>query len=366
MRYLYYCNSTYQLLNILNLNYQRRNGFENIDDYHADLFVQNSFENADNIVGIISELNYFDNVRLINKSVNSGLFHSFATLLDAMSPSYYMKKKHGFSKKEIKDVYDVIVVPKYSVLMDQIYRLNKKAKLHLYEDGIGSYTMTVPLHSQSKRYRKLRNLFTNVDFNNYDRLYLINKSMYQGKDEDKVYEIPKYDMQLLEELENSFSRYLSKQFEDKDIYWLSQFLNNEEFNKMVSEVLECLVPYKEKTLFVQHPRTHLDNIHNFEETDGKQIFELQMLNVKDVDKKLLVSIHSTACFSGKMLFDKEPYIIMFYRLGDREVSYVTDEFEEIVERFKNSYRNPEKVMIPETIEEFRECVRFYLNDINSD
>ena len=76
MRYLYYCNSTYQLLNILNLHWHRQNAaFESIDDYHGDLMIQNSFEGAEQIARIIESESAFDSVLLVNKAYNSGVFH---------------------------------------------------------------------------------------------------------------------------------------------------------------------------------------------------------------------------------------------------------------------------------------------------
>ena len=74
---------------------------------------------------------------------------------------------------------------------------------------------------------------------------------------------------------------------------------------MMEEVIETLVPYKKDVLFCQHPRTPMKNVHNFSSTDGKQIWELQILNMNNLSEKLFISIHSTACFSAKMLFDEE-------------------------------------------------------------
>ena len=61
MHYLYYCNSSYQLLNVLNLHWHRQNaGFEQISDYSADLILLNSFPGADEIVEIIKNEQIFN------------------------------------------------------------------------------------------------------------------------------------------------------------------------------------------------------------------------------------------------------------------------------------------------------------------
>ena len=359
MRYLYYCNSTYQLLNILNLHWHRKNaGFESIDDYKADLMIQNSFEGAPQIAEIIRSENTFESVLLANKVYNSGRFHKLETLSDLVFPLRYMKKKQNISKQEIYHRYDVLCVPKYTTLVDLIWRLNRNAKLHLYEDGIGSYHLNLLFGPRSKLYSKARTLLNYNSFEDYDYLYLVNKDMYMGKDPEKVVEFPKYDRGYLNRIREIFAPFCEK-YEEKDIYWLSQFLNNEEFNRMLAQILETLADYKEDVLFCQHPRTHMDNVHGFAETDGKQIWELQVLNMNNISKKLFISIHSTACFTAKMLYDEEPYIIMFYRMGDKKVTSVTDNFEESVRRFISSYRDPDKVMLPENLDEFKNCVEKY-------
>lgn len=360
MHYLYYCNSSYQLLNVLNLHWHRQNaGFEQIPDYSADLMLLNRFPGADEIVEIIRNENTFKRVILLEKKYNSGVFHAVYTLLDLVFPSFFMKDKHNFKRSEVHNKYDVIVAPKYSFVVDQMWRLNKNADLELIEDGTASYHLAIPFEPDSKRIKKARKLFKNNSFTDYRNMYLVSSALYTGPDPEKVVEIPEFDPDYFLKIKSLFSSF--GKYEEKDIYWLSQFLNNVKFNEMVDEILKNLVPYKDRILFVQHPRKHLDNVYGFDETDGKQIWEIQILNMNDIDNKLFISIHSTAGFSAKMLYDKEPYLIFFYKMGERWVTETSHEFDEFLERFRNSYRNPEKIMVPETMEEFVECVESFIN-----
>ncbi len=358
MRYLYYCNSTYQLLNVLNLHWHRKNAaFEQIDDYHADLMILNSFAGAKEAFEIVRKQDTFDSVRLVEKAFNQGLFHSVRTVMDALSPSFYFKDKYDIASGEIRNRYDVICAPKYSMIVDQVCRLNHDARLHLIEDGIGSYFLDIPFRSNSR----LFSFFSGNDFHSYEKLYLVDKSLYISENADRVVEIPRYDDGYLKTVRSDFSAFDIDDCNDRKIFWLSQFLNNVKFNEMVDEVIEELVPYKEDVVFCQHPRNPMKNIHGFKESDNRQIWEFRLLNMEDLDKKLFISIHSTACFSAKMLYDKEPFVILFYKLGDDEVTHVTDEFEEVIRRFRNSYRDPDKVMIPETKEEFADALRRYMS-----
>lgn len=359
MRYLYYCNSTYQILNVLNLNWHRRYaGFEHIEDYHSDLVVLNTFEGAEQIAEIIRQSGVFDHVMLMKKTFNTGVFHSLLTLIDTVSPLFYMWNKHGVRKGEILDKYDVITTPKYSSLIDAIWQLNRKARLDLIEDGTATYNMVINLKSNSGKIEKLRQMLSYNDFHDYENLYLVSKNLYSGINPEKVIEIPAFDESYLEKIKNDFSAFSDK-YAQKDVYWLSQFLNNEEFNRMVDKVLSLVSPYKDDVLFVQHPRKHMDNKYGFAETDGKQIWELMMLKMKDINSKLFISIHSTASYTAKMLYGLEPYIILFYKLGDRKVTAANDDFESFLEKFKANYSDPDKIMVPETIEEFKECLERY-------
>ena len=356
MRYLYYCNSTYQLINVLNLHWHRKHaGFEHVENYEAELLLLNSFAGAKQIAGIVEENELFDKISVIDKAYNSGKLHALFTLMDAVSPSFYMKDKYQIGSKEIKDRFDVITAPKYSMVVDQIWRLNPKAKLHLIEDGIGSYFLDIPFASNSR----LQSFFSKCDFRDYERLYVVDRDMYLAKDKEKVAEIPKYDPKHLKQIRDLFSTFDIDECNERKIFWLSQFLNNKKFNEMVEEVLKTLLPYKEEVVFCQHPRNPMKNDNGYLESDNRQIWEFRLLNMEEIERKLFISIHSTACFSGKMLYDKEPYVILFYRLGDDKVTHVTKEFEEIILRFKDSYKDPEKVMIPESIDEFKDCLKRY-------
>ena len=361
MRYLYYCNSTYQLLNVINLHWHRRNaGFEEIPDYHGELLLLNSFDEAQEICRLVREDGIFDRIILIDKAFNTGIFHILMTMMDVLSPAFYMKDKYGIDRKDIAGCYDVIVSPKYSMVIDQIWKLNKKAKLHLYEDGIGSYYDDIPLEPRSNLVRKSNTAVKSNSFRDFEMLYVLEETMYSGSYPERVRAIPKYDKDYLEHIKDLFRDFSYHSAKEKNIFWLSQFLNNEEFNRMVDEVLQKLLPYRDDVLFCQHPRMHLENKYGYKESDKKQIWELKLLNMEDIGDKLFISIHSTACFTAKMLFDLEPYIILFYKLGSPEVSHISDEFEQVLAKFRQRYREPDKIMIPESMDELQDCISRYL------
>lgn len=365
MRYLYYCNSAYQILMILNLHWHRKYaGFENLKDYDADLIILNSFSEAGEIARIIEEKGIFNQVLLIDKAYNSGRFHALNTLFDLVSPAHYLKDKYNISKKDVYNVYTAISVPKYSTVTAAIWRLNKKAALHILEDGVGTYFGSMRLIPDSTLYKRFyKSLNYGRTFNDYERIYLNDASLFTGIKKEKTVSIPKYDQTCLEEVRTMFSDFMDcHDVEDKSIYYFAQFLNNIDINIFIDELLEYLESYREQILYIPHPRHKDEKTYNLDYANKKQIWELKQLNVSDLEKKMLISIHSTACFTPKILFDKEPYVLLFYKLCDDKVTTRNERFDQFIEAFRKNYRNPDKIMIPETLDEFKKSVETFVKE----
>ena len=359
MRYLYYCNSAYQILTILNLHWHRKYAsFENIDDYDGDLIIMNSFDDAKPIYEILKEKKYFRKVFLVNKAFNSGRFHSLHTLVDLLVPSEYLSDKYGLKRKEIYKNYDVITAPKYSALILAVWRLNAKAKLHLYEDGTGTYFGALDLTPDSGLYKKFFKVLNHQrSFADYEHIYFNDASLFTGDHTERAVSIPRFDHAFLEKLKEDFADYLNgEDCKGKDILYFAQYLNNKDINIFIDGLLEDLERYKEHVLYIPHPRHKDARTYGFDYANKKQIWELKQLDIDDLEDKMLMSIHSTACFTPKILFDKEPYLLLFYKLCDDKVTYRNERFDIFVERFVKTYRDPEKILIPESIEELKSFV----------
>ena len=362
MNYLYYCNSAYQILTVMNLHWHRKHaGFEQIKDYDGDLLIQNSFADAAEMKRIIEENGFFRNVYLVDKAFNAGRFHALATLADLLIPSYYLSSKYGLKRREMND-YAVITAPKYSTLISAIWRLNPKAKLHLYEDGTAAYFGALDLTPESRLYKKYyQTLNYGRSFSDFEHIYLNDGSLFTGTQTEKVVSIPKFDEALLSEIRACFSSYLNgEDTRDKDIFYIAQYLNNRDINIFIDGLLSDLEEYKEHILYIPHPRHQDEKTYNFAYASKKQIWELKQLDIQGLSEKMLIAIHSTACFTPKILFDEEPYLLLFYKLCEDKVTYRDERFDAFVERFIRTYRDPSKILIPESKEELLSYVKEFV------
>jgi len=360
MRYLYYCNSAYQILTVINLHWHRKYaGFEHLQDYDADLLVLNSFNEAVEIARLVEENKIFNKVMVIGKAFNSGRFHSVKTVMDLIDPSFYLKDKYKIERKDIQNKYSVITAPKYSTVTAAIWRLNRNAKLHILEDGAGTYFGSMRLTPDSKLYRRFyKTLNHGRTFEDYEGIYLNDADLFTGVQSDKTISIPKYDASNLELVKKMFSEFSDcSDVKGKNIYYFAQYLNNKDINVFIDSLLDYMQGYKKNVLYIPHPRHKDEKTYDLDYANKKQIWELKQLNIDDLDEKLLISIHSTACFTPKILFGKEPYILLFYKLCDDKVTTRNDRFDQFIESFRNTYSDKTKIMIPETVDEFKECVR---------
>lgn len=364
MKYLYYCNSAYQLLNIMNLHYHRNNGFENIVDYSADLVLRNGFSNVDNIVRILKDNKVFSNIFIVDRKENTtSKLHLINSIKNIIFPLNYLKDNYPIDINLIKNQYDYIVTTKFTPFIAAMWQVNKKAKLHLHEDGAGSYIAYFDLEMRSKSYKMFYKLFNNgKDFYNYEKIYLNNKDIYTRDDKNLVVEIPKFNKDYLKQIKKMFKEYIYD-YGDIDIYWLSQKLDDSKGKESfdAEEEVLYLKKYKDKVLYCPHPRYFLCE-HDFKISDIKQIWELQVLDQDNFDDKLIISVHSTACLTPKILFDKQPYVIFLYKLVIKHDWYFFKEMEKVIELFKNSYSDPSKIMIPETLAEYKECIDSYIKN----
>lgn len=353
MKYLYYCNSTYQLVSLLNLHYQRKyNDFENIDNYSADLIVLNAFDGAKEIVDILKKGSVFDSVWLIEKRKKNTHFKTFIHLLFPKN-----NIKEYISCYDFENKYDYINTPKYSNVIASIWQMNKKAKLQLLDEGLATYNATVALESHSTLYRNFYRFFNGFkDFNDYKRVYVNNLDFVISKN-SKYCQIPK-SLKIKKEIFSNFNGLINDEIE-KNIIWFDQYYEEHNKKKVIETTLEELKKYKDEILFFPHPRKPY-TADDFLCQKEKNLWEIRLINDETINNKCLITYNSTACFSPKIMFDYEPYIIMVYSLDNTH----SRNFDENVNRLLNIYRDKEKIMIPKTEEELKRYINLTIRRIN--
>lgn len=358
MRFLYYCNSAYQLLNAISLHYSRTfDDYENIENYSGDLLILDVFKGVSEIVNILKENRIFSKVYIGNRVYKQGKFHIINNIKDIVFPSDFIYKANGIEKEEIYNKYDYIVVPKFSTITAAIWKMNKNAKLHIYEDGLGIYANNISLNPNSSTYKLLyKSLNYGRSFNDYEYLYLNEPSLCASCEKTEIKKIPRLDSQTLNNLSEMFKDFSFNIKDNKKVIWFDQYVEGE-INNITRETLQ---KYRKDVVYCTHPR-HPKNYSEFDTPNEKQIWELACLGIRNLNSKCLLTIYSTAVFTPKILYNFEPYIIFTIKLSDDYKAGKLNKYIDVIEIFKEMYDDKSKIFIPNTIKELNEYLANFIN-----
>ncbi len=82
--------------------------------------------------------------------------------------------------------------------------------------------------------------------------------------------------------------------------------------------------------------------------------EIMYAEIDNLDELVLISLVSSAVFTPKIVFDAEPYVICIYKILEDE--RIFDRFNGIYEKFRNEYREKERVSAPSTMVEMEQIL----------
>lgn len=364
MHYLYYCNSSYQLINVLSIHWNRT--FDDAGDYSADLLILNAYNGADEIVEILRKEKVFNRVELIDRVKIKGKLHTLKTIKDIVFPKAFIKNGYGYSKEFFENKYDVIYSPKFNRIVAAIWQINKNAKLHMFEDGVESYIGEYGKSKLPKSYKLIyKYLNHGRSFDNYEYLFLNKPELYSNSQKDKVRKIPSFTKENVDRMLRLFRNFSIVEKSKKQIYWMSQIVKSDESKKSINNMLEELSTYKNMTLYCPHPRNKVDNIYCYDECIKNQIWELKILNMNNIDNICLISPYSTACLTPNILYGMEPYVILTYNMiSDSDITSKKN-FRSLVEKMKENYKDKNKIMVPMNIDEYRKCLEIYNKSVKN-
>jgi len=143
---------------------------------------------------------------------------------------------------------------------------------------------------------------------------------------------------------------------DKAAIMFDQSLEDSVISAQQSKMAEIAADVLGQENFVvkMHPRSLIDPYtERIARYRARCPFEI-LMSTMQIGDKILISMLSTACMNPKMMLDAEPVVIFTVKLSGVEQSTLyNDEMLQLIERFRASYREPERICVPETMEEFR-------------
>lgn len=336
---LFVCDTPYQVVNAINLAKDNKN---------SDIYIYDQFSTAKSIAKNLKETNIFNNVILVKKYKHfNGAVNKLLTLFRIFAPEYTLKKHIG--AKGFRTNYKTVYVSFFTQFTDLVRLSNPQAEFVQYEDGLGSYYIEdLEKKFRSNIFKFVNNFILNGKMSyNIDKLYLNHPECYDGNSFETVETMPAFAKSEI--LEKVFD------YKENDLYKKSKFVYltqplretaiGEKADIIENEILSVI---KDSVVLRVHPRQDKEKFSCYSIDDVGNLWEIECAR-QLTDSHVLVSAFSTAQFTPKMLFNKEPTIVFTYELfGD-----FFENAEDMVQKLRTMYKNPDKIIIVKDLDELR-------------
>ncbi len=255
-----------------------------------------------------------------------------------------------------------------NILLHELYRRNPKLRLVLYEDGLGTYQRDSHVLNTSSS-RSLAEKFLGWNLYRPERTtVLVNlPELFEKPDSMRdcpVEKMPAFnsDPARVEMLKYVFGVREEDRITRRAVIFDPMRSRKEalaERERIMDECYDlCAEALGRENLIVKpHPRSRDKTTAQVDLYEGTSIpMEVLYADMDNLDDRVLITYASSAVYTPKMFYDREPWVLNLFRITDNTGGQVS-EWEAPYLKFRGVYRNPEKLMAPATLEELRECLR---------
>mgnify|MGYP005800878817 CR=1 FL=1 len=335
-RSLFICDTPYQIMNSVRIAYA--------DSGKSDIYIYGQFRNAEQISDNLKKSKIFSNVMFFRKYKSySGIIQKLATFFRICLPEFTLRRH--FSGRLQLHPYENIYLSCFTSFTDSTRLLNSGGCFIQYEDGIGSYlTKNLENHMRSRVFKFINKFVLNGKLSyNINTLYLNQPDLYTFGEYNEIKKIPSESGEV--DLKEIFGYIYNELYVAHRFVYITQPLKEtaagNSSEKIESEIISA---FNDKVLVRVHPRQNAADYKQCMVDTQNNLWELECAE-QITDSHVLIGAFSTAQFTPKMLYDKEPTVIFTYKLYGNAFENV----DETVEMLRSMYRNPEKVIVAEDI-----------------
>ena len=343
MRNLFYCDTSYQLMTIINI-------MSEFKYQEADLVIYHNFYGSFDLIRRVRERGLFSNIYEVAAERQSVIVE----VKDMVFARSHLKKLgvkfHHYDCFYAASLDTVIALNLYSVI--------NYSKFILIDDGIGSYYSNILgndyMSFKRRMILKLSHPRKKIFF--AESLYVYSPELCESTASEKK---KKISFQFSEDMEYVF-HYKSNHIYSGKIIILEQPCSfrelddkRYELDRKFNHVLETK-KLLGRVIVRLHPRMNKSNIGNCYDIIRNQ-WELECKYQID-DNNILIAIHSTSIFQPTIMFGKCPKMILLFKLYRDALS--EDEYRRIdyfIKKFVSIYQNA-NVLIPKSFDEFEKML----------
>lgn len=323
----------------------------------ADLYVVHTFGTADKVSEGAKKSGIFNNVYDLQPRIHKNkVVSKLATFYDLFFPKQALNKKSCGERLELeKKHYKYVCASSQTTFTIGVRLLHPQAKVYLYDDGIGSYFGSMVHDYNSKLFEVMNKIFFR------GMLILEPDVMYLAVPElcDSTHQCPRRKIAALSEekmclLEDIFDYRKNTIYQDCRIVYLTQpFEGFTGISVQVEpEVIRILETYAQDAVARVHPRQKNAQFGCLARDTVENLWELECLK-QISERNILISYCSTAQFMPKLLKGTEPYVIFLYKIFGNKLG---DAQAKLVENFVGMHSDPERVYIPDSLDELKQIL----------
>ena len=357
----YLCDTPYQVFTCIHIELHEK--------HNADIYILNSFSAAKNIVEVINNYTIFRKAFLIsdeticnNKTHKTKLRNHLNTIRQYLSVDKLFEANF---EKNIEYNHIFFTCNHICFRLFRFYHIKHKRRsvFHLYDEGIGSYDG----HFENIKFydRIIRNILfgKKASTMKYD-IFLYKPELYYDyyKRKTCVHKIVPFDhidfnhLPLFAEIFQVTNRPITKNVIFFDAVREEIFTNDWSLSKMAEwySTIESYIGY-DKMYLKSHPRAMDKYPHKCENyPSSKCPMEIEYLNM-DMDNMVLITLASTAVITPKLLYDKEPIVLLLCNI-DNQVYKPNNNQLAFYKSIQSIYRDKTKIMILKNEESMKECL----------
>ncbi len=361
----YFCTTPYQMITSMIMCKNNRE--------KADIYIDPQFRQAKLYADNLKKIGLFNRVSLVDTTGIDNHKNSNNTVIMHLG----IAKKYFDVDKIAKRIvfpdtyYSKMYVSSKAYIGRMVYLYNLKhgidTELIYFDDGEGSYYN--PSLTKAKNLDKIARYIA-IGRKSLDKrphsLYLFDPELYKSLNganwSGNIYEIPRalFDS----DMQNKVSKVFDFSEEDLinepviilDVLKDEVHLGNSEKQKLISiyDMVRDAVS-AENLIIKRHPRDTSEESSGFKYYKRFNMpFECLCARM-NMDKKVLIAISSTAVVVPKILLDKEPIVILLYRIINHLHldSESFDKQNDFYNKCKSRYNDSSRFYIPETIDELK-------------
>lgn len=231
--------------------------------------------------------------------------------------------------------------------------INPDISVRLIDDGIGTYIGQIPSPDSKKRRMLFRLRGKTSPWSRLSTIYVNNENIYSGNITDTVTALPPIredDERIKGALERVFPYKGEDYYDSNRIIYLTQpletiFSDQDRFWSIEKSILRAIEGSRVPAVVRKHPKHKVFLDHSMQEDKANDQWELVCARQIRSDH-VLISCYSTAQFSPKFLFDKEPWLIFTYLMYDELFdSEKISEMEKMIARMRSYYKDSNKIAV---------------------